>query len=105
MSTRDRFQIGDYYLDQPHPEHLGIFYACRYDAGTRTTRRRSLGTANEGEAKIRLAALVATAPKAAAAGAPADPSQVMTVAAFKAYMDTRGSSIASEEQADRAVVL
>src|SRR5579864_693896 len=100
-SVGDRFQIGDYYLDQPHPEHRGIWYACRYDARTRTTRRRSLGTPDTAEAKIRLAALVAAAPKAASTGTPPDPGQVMTVAALKAYMDDHGSSIASEEQADR----
>jgi hypothetical protein len=99
-----RFQIGEYYLDCPHPERGGFFYACRYDDRTRTTRRRSLGTRDEEAAKIALAALVAAAPQGPGAGVP-DAGQVLTVAAFKAYMDDRGSAIASEELADRAVTL
>jgi hypothetical protein len=98
-----RFQIGDYYLAQPHPDHLGIWYACRYDARARTTRRRSLETADFEAAKIALAALVAAAP-AASGQAPA-PDQVLSLAILKAYMDGHGATIASEEVAQRAVTL
>jgi hypothetical protein len=99
----NRFQIGDYYLDRPYPDRGGIFYACRYDGGTRTTRRRSLGTADEAEAKIKLAAIVAEAP--ATTQGPLPPSEVLTVAILKAYIDERGSAIASEHIASRAVEL
>ncbi len=104
-SEPQRFQIGDYYLDVPHPEHGGIQYACRYDKRTRTTRRRSLGTTDEGAAKIKLAALVATAPQARS-GKDAPPSgEVLTLAVLKAYMDGRGASIASEDVASHTVSL
>jgi hypothetical protein len=100
----DRFQVGGYYLDCPHPERGGVWYACWYDAARRTTRRRSLGTTDQEEAKTRLFALILAAPQAKSAGAP-DPSQVLTLSVLDAYIDRRGAAIASEEQADRAIEL
>jgi len=98
-----RFQIGEYYLDCPHPNRGGSWYACRYDAGARTVRRRSLDTADFEAAKIALAALVATAPQGSPQAGPPGAGQVLTIAALRAYMDDRGQVIASEEQAEIAV--
>jgi hypothetical protein len=100
-----RFELGGYYLERPHPEHLGFWYACRYDPGARQVRRRSLKTTNFEEAKIRLAALVASAPSNTNGVGPPGPDQVLSVAALKAYLDERGSHIASEYAAERAVEL
>jgi hypothetical protein len=102
---QQRFQIGDYYLDCPHSDRGGVWYACRYDARTRTTRRRSLKTRDVEQAKIKLAALIAAAPQAANAQAAPGAGEVMTLAALKAYMEGRGSMIASEDAAARAVQL
>jgi integrase len=100
----ERFQIGDYYLDTPHPDRGGIIYACRYDAGSRAVRRRSLGTADVEAAKIALATLISAAPQAARQGPPG-PGEVLTLAVLKAYMDEHGAAIASEDVAARAVEL
>jgi hypothetical protein len=100
-----RFELGGYYLERPHPEHLGFWYACRYDPGARQVRRRSLKTTDFEEAKIRLAALVACAPSNTNGVGPPGPDQVLSVAALKAYLDERGSHIASEYAAERAVEL
>src|SRR5215472_4196046 len=99
-----RFELGGHYLERTHPEHLGFWYACRYDPGTRQVRRRSLKTTDFEEAKVRLAALVAFAPSGANLGPPG-PDQILSVAALKAYLDERGSHIASEDAAERAVEL
>jgi hypothetical protein len=99
-----RFQIGEYYLDQPHPDHGGVWYARKYHrnpaTGARTTRGRSLGTTDEGEAKIKLASLVAAAPQGHRQGPPSA-GDVLTLAVLKAYMDGRGADIASEDVASR----
>ncbi len=102
----ERFAIGTYYLDRPHPERGGFWYACRYDAGARKVRRRSLGVTDFEAAKIKLATLVAAAPNITdqQEGAPA-PGRVLTVAVLKAYLDDRATKIASEEVAIRAVQL
>ena len=100
-----RFELGGYYLERTHPEHLGHWYACRYDSGTRQVRRRSLKTTDFEEAKVRLAALVASAPSSANRIGPPGPDQVLSVAALKTYLDERGSHIASEDAAERAVEL
>jgi hypothetical protein len=93
------------YLDCPHSDRGGVWYACRYHAGARTTRRRSLKTRDVEEAKIKLAALVAAAPQATSTQATPGAGEVLTLAVFKAYTDGRGSMIASEEAAARAVQL
>ena len=100
-----KFEIGGYYLERTHPEHFGFWYACRYHPGTRQVRRRSLKTTDFEEAKVRLAALVASAPSSANRIGPPGPDQVLSVAALKAYLDERGSHIASEDAAERAVEL
>ena len=100
-----RFELGGYYLERPHPEHLGFWYACRYDPGTRQVRRRSLKTTDFEEAKVKLAALVASAPSSAHRVGPPGPDRVLSVAALKAYLDERGPHIASEDAAERAVEL
>jgi len=89
----------------PNGDRGGVWYACRYDARTRTTRRRSLKTRDVEQAKIKLAALIAAAPQAADAQAAPGAGEVMTLAALKAYMEGRGSMIASEDAAARAVQL
>ena len=101
-----RFQIGEWYLDCPHPDRGGAWYACRYDARSRRTRRRSLKTADFEQAKIELAALVAAAPQGGRAGqsAPAN-SEVMTLAVLNAYREDRGVLLASGDLVDRALVL
>ena len=63
----------------PDPEHLGFWYACRYDPGTRQVRRRSLKTTDFEEAKVRLAALVASAPSSANRVGPPGPDQILSV--------------------------
>jgi hypothetical protein len=78
-----RFELGGYYLERTHPEHLGHWYACRYDSGTRQVRRRSLKTTDFEEAKVRLAALVASAPSSANRIGPPGPDQVLSVAASR----------------------
>jgi hypothetical protein len=100
-----KFELGGYYLERTHPEHLGFWYACRYDPGTRQVRRRSLKTTDFEEAKVKLAALVASAPRSAYRVGPPGPDQILSVAALKAYLDEHGSHIASEDAAERAVEL
>jgi integrase len=102
--TGERFQIGEYYLDAPYPTRGGIWYACRYDAGARTVRRRSLGTSDVEAAKIALATLVSSAPQGTRQGPPG-PGEVLTLAVLKAYMDEHAAGIASEDVAARAVEL
>ncbi|MFX6945441.1 hypothetical protein ABTH53_20510, partial [Acinetobacter baumannii] len=77
----------------------------RYDPGTRQVRRRSLKTTDFEEAKVRLAALVASAPSGANRVGPPGPDQILSVAVLKAYLDERGPHIASEDAAERAVEL
>src|SRR6266699_4428951 len=89
-----RFELGGYYLQRTPPEHLGHWYACRYDPGTRQVRRRSLKTTDIEEAKVRLAALVASAPSSANRVGPPGRDQSLSVAPRKAYLDERGSHIA-----------
>ena len=100
-----RFQIGDYYLDRPHPERGGSWYACKYDASARTVRRRSLDERDFEQAKIRLAALVAASPQAENKGGTPEAGEVMTVAVLKEYMDGHGAAIASTQVVDRAIAL
>ncbi len=104
-ASGDRFQIGDYYLAQPHPDRGGIWYACRNDPGARAVRRRSLGTADVKEAKIALATLVTAAPQTTGQGSAPGAGQVMTLAVLKSYLDDHAQAIASEEVAERAVEL
>jgi hypothetical protein len=103
--TIERFAIGGYYLEQPHPDRGGNGYACRYDGGTGEVRRRSLRERDFEQAKIKLAALVAAAPQGDKKDDAASPGEVLTLAVFKAYMDGHGATIASEELAERAVEL
>lgn len=95
------FEIGGFYLARPHPEHLGIIYACRYDAGARVVRRRSLGTTDWEEAKVALAALVLTAPATKDGDIPG-PDQIMTTAALTNYLDGHATTIRSLPDAERA---
>lgn len=103
-SVPERFELGGYYLDRQHAERGGSWYACRYDARTGNVRRRSLGTTDFEQAKIKLAALVAAAPQASGRSVPG-PDDVLTTAVLEAYLDQRGPHIASEEQAERAIQL
>jgi integrase len=100
-----RFDVGGYYLERTHPEHLGFWYACKYEPRTRQVRRRSLKTTDFEEAKVKLAALVASAPDSAERRGPPGPHQILSVAALKAYLDDRGARIASSNVAERAVEL
>ena len=100
-----RFEIGGYYLDQPHRDRGGSWYACRYDRGSRAVRRRSLECSDFEQAKIHLAALVATAPAATAERGPPPPDQVLTLAVLQAYLDGPATRIASEDAAIRAVAI
>jgi integrase len=103
QGSDERFEIGGYYLDLQHPDRGGYWYASRYDARTRKVRRRSLGTTDFEQAKIKLAALVAIAPQTAQG--PPSPERVLTLSVLQAYLDDRGPHIASENVADRAVQL
>jgi hypothetical protein len=98
------WEFGGYYLDVPHPERGGVYYACRYDAGTRSVRRRSLRTADSEAAKQALVALCAAAPARAADECP-DPRSVLTLHVLEAYLTGHATTIASEEQAIRAVAI
>ena len=90
LSSSGDFSSAATIFERPHPEHLGFWYACRYDPGTRQVRRRSLKTTDFEEAKVRLAALVASAPSSANRVGPPGPDQILSVAALKAYLDERG---------------
>jgi len=98
-----RFEIGGYYLDRPHPERGGSWYACRYDSRTRSVRRRSLEETNFEQAKVKLATLVSSAPQGEATQGTPRADRVLALAVLKAYLDTRATRIASEEAAIRAV--
>lgn len=100
----ERFEIGGYYLSRQHVARGGSWYACRYDSRTGNVRRRSLGTTDFEQAKIKLAALVATAPQTNNRGVPT-PDIILTTAVLETYLEDRGPQIASEEQAERAVQL
>jgi integrase len=100
----ERFEIGGYYLSRQHIDRGGSWYACRYDARTGSVRRRSLGTTDFEQAKIKLATLVAAAPQGSGTGVP-NPDVVLTTAVLESYVEDRGPHIASEEQAERAVQL
>ncbi|MDA9530347.1 hypothetical protein [Bradyrhizobium sp. CCBAU 25338] len=101
VAGRERFEIGGYYLDQPHPDRGGSFYACQYDRGAGIVRRRSLRTADLEEAKVKLAALVLSAPAGSSATVPG-PDAVLTVAALANYIDGHATTIRSEDDAIRA---
>jgi hypothetical protein len=73
--------------------------------GTRQVRRRSNKITDLEEAKVKLAALVASAPSGANWGGQPGSDQILSVAAFKAYLDERASHIASGDAAERAVEL
>ena len=98
------FEIGGFYLDRPHRDRGGFVYACRYDAGAGCVRRRTLGTTDWAEAKIKLAALVLSAP-ATTDGQIPGPGQVMTVAALANYIQGHATTIRSEADAIRAADL
>jgi hypothetical protein len=98
------FEIGGYYLDRPHPDRGGFVYACRYDAGAGCVRRRTLKTTDWEEAKVKLAALVLSAPAAAGTAIPS-PDQVLTLAALANYVDGHATTIRSESDAIRAADL
>lgn len=100
-ADEERFELGGFYLDCPHPDRGGIYYACRYDERTRIVRRRSLRTADREEAKVKLAALVLSAPAASGAAIPG-PDQVLTVAALANYVQGHATTIRSESDAVRA---
>jgi integrase len=100
----ERFEIGGYYLSRQHVDRGGSWYACRYDARTGNVRRRSLGTTDFEQAKIKLATIVTAAPQTSSRGVP-NPDVVLTTAVLEAYLEDRGPHIASEEQAERAVQL
>jgi integrase len=100
---RQRFELGGYYLDQPHPDRGGYWYACRHDPRTRQVRRRSLKTSNFEQAKLALAELVATRPQANIGGGPPSPDRVLTISVLTAYLEEHAPKIASEEAAGNAV--
>src|SRR3546814_18640061 len=56
MAPKEKFSIGDYWLDR-EPKSPN-WLRCWYDPGARKVRRRTLETADFEEAKIRLAAFV-----------------------------------------------
>ncbi len=94
-----RWEYQGYYLEQPHPDRGGVWYACAYNPGTRNVRRRSLRTTNLETAKARLIALVEAAP--ARAEDAAHPRDVAAVHVLTAYLDGHAQKIASVEFAER----
>jgi hypothetical protein len=105
-TEQPRFELGGYYLDRPHHDRGGYWYAFRYDASTRKVRGRSLKERDFERAKIKLAALVAVSPSPSRGiGRTQNASEVLTTAVLKAYLDERAPHIASEEAADRSIRL
>ncbi len=102
-NTETRWSIGDYYLDCPHPGRGGAWYACRYDAGARTVRRKSLRTADFELAKKALVSLTAVAP-IRIEDAP-HPQAVLTSAVISSYLKGRATQIRSEDYAVRVSTL
>ena len=98
------FELDGWYLDRPHPERGNAIYACRYDPGSGIVRRRSLRTADWEDAKVKLAALVLSAPATKGDAIPG-PNQIMTVAALANYLDGHAQTIRSSSDADRACEL
>ena len=94
-----RWEYKAFYLEQPHPDRGGAWYACAYDRRTRNVRRRSLRTPDFEEAKARLIALVEAAPARAEDAAP--PRNVAAVHVLTAYLDGHAQQIASVEFAER----
>jgi hypothetical protein len=94
-----RWEYKGFYLEQPHPDRGGVWYACAYDRGTRNVRRRSLRTLDLETAKARLIALVEAAP--ARAEDAAHPRDVAAVHILTAYLDGHAQQIASVEFAER----
>lgn len=103
-SAEEHFELSGYYLDRPHPDRGNSVYACRYDGETGRVRRRSLGTADWEEAKVKLAALVLSAPATSGQTVP-HPDQVMTLAALANYLDGHAQTIRSASDAERAAEL
>lgn len=97
------WEIGGFYLERSFPDRGGVYYACRYDAGTGRVHRRSLRTSDLEEAKRKLAAQVVAAP-AKAEDAPS-PRDVMTVLVLEHYLAGHAQTIRSEGQAIRAAAL
>jgi len=97
------WEIGGFYLERSFPDRGGVYYACRYDAGTGRVRRRSLRTSDFEEAKKKLAAQIVAAP-AKVEEAP-HPRDVMTVLVLERYLDGHAQTIRSEGQAVRASAL
>ncbi len=98
------WEYGGFYLEVPHPDRGGVYYACRYDAGTRTVRRRSLRTTDDDEARKALVDLVAATPSRSADECP-HPRDVLTVHVLEAYLNGHATTIASEAQAIRSVTV
>ena len=98
--AKERWAFGDFYLDQPHPDRGGQWYACRYDRGTRNVRRKSLGTSDFESAKQKLVALAAISPFAADE-AP-HPKNVLTLDVMRAYLLGHASGLRTEVYAKRA---
>jgi hypothetical protein len=80
-----RCEYKGFYLEKPHPDRGGVWYASTYDRGTRNVRRRGLRTADFETAKARLIALVEAAP--ARAEDAAHPRDVAAVHVLTAYLD------------------
>ena len=104
VADEERFEIGGYYLDCPHPDRGGAWYACRYDSGAGVVRRKSLKCTDFEEAKIKLAALVLSAPANVNTAIPG-PDGILTVAALANYVDGHATTIRSEADAVRAAEL
>ena len=101
--SETRFSYRDYYLERPHPDRGGSWYACTYDAGSRSVRRKSLRTADFEEAKNKLVDMVSVAP--AETGRAASPADVPVTAVLEAYLEDRGASTRSVEYAERVAEL
>src|SRR3546814_289604 len=82
MAPKEKFSIGDYWLDR-EPKSPN-WLRCWYDPGARKVRRRTLETADFEEAKIRLAAFVLDDP----ASPPDGPESVPLIVVFKHYWET-----------------
>ena len=92
---RGKWEFKGFWLDQPHPERGGYFYACQYDAGGRRVVRKSLRTADFEAAKQALVDLASATPRNLS------PETVSTAHVIEQYLDGHAQGIATAAYAER----
>lgn len=92
---RGKWEYKGFWLDQPHPDRGGVFYACQYDAGGRRVRRKSLRTADFETAKQALIDLAGATPRNLS------PETVSTAHVLEHYLDGPAKNIRTAVYAER----